>query len=101
MVVNKKTATFIFYSLENLTPAEKAKFCRNFWGYKDKSTFGKYSYLRKGIMSDIPHIRIAPSLFIVLEKDRSRTDQIFQKFNLNPFVRTILLEKEDIEVLSR
>lgn len=96
-----KSAVMVYYSLGELSAGQKSKFCRGFWGYKDKSTYGKYAYQRKGIMSDISHIRLAPSLLIIPEKNRPELEKFLQKFDVVPFIRTVILEKDDTEVLSR
>jgi uncharacterized protein (DUF1919 family) len=44
---------------------------------------------------------LAPSLLIIHEKNRSELEKFLQKFDVVPFIRKVILEKDDTEVLSR
>ena len=91
----------IYYSLEGLLPKDKTKFCRTFLGYNDKSQFGRYTYVRSGLLDDIPHVRIAPSLLIVDKEAQPKIENFVKDFDIDLFVRRVVLEKDDIRKLSR
>ena len=92
-----KTATLICYSLgPNRSQAERNKFRKMLWGYIDHSNRGKYKYNRKGIMSNIPHIKLAKAVFIVKHEDAKRIIKLMKKFNAIYHTRTAILTKEDI-----
>jgi hypothetical protein len=47
------------YEFEGRTASQVGKINRELFGYKDKSNHGRYSYLRKGLLSHIPIKRLA------------------------------------------
>lgn len=55
--------TLISYSLSGRKDA--LEITRKIYGYTDRSNHGKYSYERKGILSDIPFEKIARGAFFV------------------------------------
>lgn len=79
------------------------KFCNRLYGYTDYSQGGRYAYKRKGLLSDIPHIRINPirSVLVVKEGDAEDIISFLQEFGADIFARRITLEKEDIEKLEK
>lgn len=82
------------------TQAKLNKFCRKFYGYTDKSCHGKYTYKRKGLLDDIPHINPIRSLLIVKDEDCDKVVLFLEKYNADVFVRTVILEETDIEKLK-
>ena len=85
--------------LEGFSPVERTRFNRKFLGYTDRSQNGKYSYSRSGFMSDIPHVHLSNSIFIILEKDLNRVKGFCETFGVDLFVRKVILTASDLEVL--
>lgn len=82
------------------TQAKLNKFCRKFYGYTDKSCHGKYTYKRKGLLDDIPHINPIRSLLIVKNEDCDKVVLFLEKYNAEIFVRNVILEETDMEKLK-
>jgi hypothetical protein len=58
--------------LENLSGKEQSKMTRELFGYQDKSNYGKYSYTRKGLLSDLPYYSPMRSVLVVRKQDGGR-----------------------------
>lgn len=95
-----KRGIFICYRLEKLSKQARTDFCRKFLGFTDKSTYGKYSYKRKGFLDKIPYISPIKSLIIVRKEDSPKVLSFFRKHNIRVFSREILLKKSDLEKLK-
>lgn len=76
------------------------RFCRKFYGYKDRSNKGKYTYERKGILSKYPHIKIRRGLIIVRMEDTEKIIDILEKHNAEIFMREIILLHKDMQELK-
>lgn len=96
-----ETGTLISYSHNKGTPhKEKESFRRIFLGYNDKSNYGKYKYNREGVLNQIPHIKVGRSLIVVNDKDKRKVISVLKQFNLEYFIRKILLNKQDSKILG-
>lgn len=63
-------ATLIRYSAKELSNTESSKLSKALIGYRDQSNNGRYTYERKGIVTEHKHIIVGRSTFIV-ESDKS------------------------------
>lgn len=45
----------IAYDLKGKSSVQKTRVIRTLFGYEDKSNFGKYKYVRRGMISEIPN----------------------------------------------
>lgn len=75
--------TMIIYDLENKTPAEKTNIHRKLFGFSDKSNNGKYTYPRKGLLSDIPHEKAYKTALIISTKHAEYVTKTLEKFDVN------------------
>ena len=62
-------AKLITYSTDNLNSSQRSILSKRINGYLDKSNKAKYNYKRKGIISNLPHIKVAHKTFIIRKKD--------------------------------
>lgn len=76
------------------------KFCREFYGYIDKSNKGQYTYHRKGFMDKFNYIKPLRGVIVVKEEDTNEILLFLKKYNAEIFYRKILLTKEDMKILS-
>lgn len=83
----------------NITQAKLNKFCREFYGYLDRSNKGKYAYKRKGFLDKFLHINPIRSLLIVRDEDCQKIVSFLEDYNAEIFVRSIILEAEDMKKL--
>ncbi len=99
--MNERLGIIFSYSLEAQNPVERTQFNRKFLGYNDKSQYGKYSYFREGVMTEIPHVYVSNSLFIISEKDLKKIRHFCKRYDANLFVRKVVLTKSDLRMLSK
>jgi hypothetical protein len=64
-------AKLVTYSTEGLSPTERSILSKRVNGYLDKSNKAKYTYKRKGIITQLPHIKITNKAFIIRKQDFS------------------------------
>jgi len=91
----------ISYWQKGRSPVERNQFNRKFLGYKDKSQFGKYTYYRGGLITEIPHVHVSNSLFIILEDDLKQVKNFCDDYNVDLFIRKVVLTKSDIKALLK
>jgi len=96
-----RTDKLICYTLGSRpTVAERTKFRKRFWGYTDFSNKSQYKYHRKGLLSDIPHIKLIRSVIIVRNEDCDRVVDFLKKHNATVFVKSVILTSEDKKKLQ-
>jgi len=76
------------------TPYEKSKFFRGLYGWNQSvpTETKQYEYRRKGILDDVPHIKVADSVFVVAQNNMERISEYFDQW-------TDKVEAEMMEVL--
>ena len=96
-----KTAKLICYTFGSKpNAAERNRFRKLFLGYTDFSNKGQYRYFRKGMLSEIPHIKVIRSVIIVQNEDCDRVVEFLKKYNATIFVKTVVLSSEDEKELG-
>ena len=62
---------------------ERSKFFRELYGWKQMvpKEEKKYFYRRNGIMDEIPHIKIADSVFIIALRNMQKMMRFFEEWN--------------------
>jgi len=100
--MSKQQGIMILFHLANAKNNELARFCNQFYGYKDYSNKGKYIYERDGIISNVPHIKINPirTALIVKEEDANTILNALESFGAVIHKRKIELTSEDIDELE-
>jgi len=76
------------------------KFCRQFYGYLDRSHNYKYQYQRKGFIENFPHIRVIRGVIIVKKEDADEIVSFLGSYNAEIFTREIILLPEDLNKLN-
>jgi len=96
-----KTGTLICYTLGSKpTAVERNRFRKEFWGYRDFSNKGRYTYERDGLISDVPHVKLIRSVIIVRNEDCDRIVEFLRKNNATVFMKKVILSKEDQDKLK-
>jgi hypothetical protein len=96
-----KTGKLICYTLSSRpTVAERTKFRKRFLGYTDFSNKSRYKYYRKGLLSEIPHIKLIRSVVIVRNEDCNQVIAFLKKYNATVFVKSVILTSEDRKKLQ-
>jgi hypothetical protein len=89
----------IFKLGKDLTAAERARFCRELYGYVDRSYHGRYIYVRRGLLSSIPHFIPTRSVIVVRREDAEKVESFLRMRNANVLSwRIDLGEKEMLEM---
>lgn len=76
------------------------KFCRQFYGYIDRSNNYRYTYKREGFIEKFPYIKPLRGVLIVKKRDSKQIVSFLKMFNADIFMRDVLLNKEDMRKLK-
>ena len=95
------TGILISYKVNRLPQPERCRIYRKLYGWKDKSQHSKYTYNRKGILSNLPYIPVNRSVLIVKKEDADRVISFLNENDAEVFVRNIILNNLDIKELSK
>ena len=96
--MGSQEATIIVFKNRPSTPNKELKrFCNRLYGYIDQSNKGAYTYRRKGVLGEIPHIHIdtVRSVIITQTKDAPMIINLLEEFGAYIFSRRIILDQED------
>lgn len=96
--VSSQDATIIVYKNRPGTPNRELKrFCNQLYGYIDQSNKGTYTYHRKGILGEIPHIHIdnVRSVIITRTQDAPRIIELLEEFGAYVYSRGVILNQAD------
>ena len=80
------------------SPADRRRFFRALYGWRDKSQYGKYEYNREGLLSNIPHVRFTRGVFIVAQENRLKVKR-FLKGKAAVIIREVVLTVKDKKIL--
>ena len=75
------------------------KFCRQFYGYLDRSCNYRYQYRRRGLLDEHPHLKLQRGVLVVRKEDATPILSFLESYNAEIFARDILLQEEDEEQL--
>lgn len=85
-------AKLLCYSLRKLNPSVKVKICRELYGYKNYSNYGKYVYKRKGVLDTVKHKKILNSIIITNKENMKIIVDILKKYNVKYYVFDVLVK---------
>ncbi len=86
-------ASLIVNYLSDLDHYQKVLFNREIYGYTDNSNNNAYQYKRKGILSQMPHLRLLKGAFVVKKKDIGKIKPILKKYKVKYEVYDILIKE--------
>ena len=76
------------------------KFCQKFYGQDTYSHGGKYFHHKRGLLEDVPHVKLIRSVIIVSTKHADRIIEFLRDFGAEVHVRDVTLTPEDKRVLQ-
>ena len=85
---------------DRLSSKNAVKFFRELYGYKDRSNNGKYTYHRKGLLDDIPHVKLVRGVIITTHDNLNKITEFIEKLKVEYHVRAVILTEEDRKILS-
>ncbi|MFW6283738.1 MAG: hypothetical protein ACOC1P_06865, partial [Minisyncoccales bacterium] len=75
-------------------------FYRKLYGYRSYSYYGKYTYIKEGVLSNINYIKPTKSNIIVSIKDSGELRAFFKKHNVVFDERIVVLDEKDAKKLG-
>jgi len=84
-----------FRVFRNTDVATTNRFCQKFYGQDTSSHGGKYRHHKKGLLEDIPHVKLIRSVIIVSTRDVDKVIRFLREFNAEVHVREVTLTPED------
>lgn len=94
-------AVLICYTLTKTTPTKRTALKRQLTGYKDYSNKGEYTYQRKGLLTNIPHIKPTRSALIIKKEDEHKIKKILQKCNAHIRTYNIQINKTEFKTSNQ
>lgn len=99
-MIKTHTGALIAFKISHTnTHSSINRFCREFYGYTDKSNKGRYCYERLGFISKFRHINLLRGLIIVRLEDSEEVMNFLRKYNADVFMREIVLLHSDVQKL--
>jgi len=101
--MENKTGKLICYNIKasNISRSDTDRFLRELAGHNDKSNHGKYTYRKRGILDEIPHIKLVRSVIVVSSNKSTQIINLIKKYGINAYIRDILLTEDDINKLKK
>lgn len=96
--MGSQDATIIVFKNRPGTPNRELKrFCNRLYGYVDQSNKGAYTYRRRGVLGEIPHIHIdtVRSVIITRTEHAPGVIELLDEFGAYVFSRRVILEQDD------
>lgn len=96
--------TFHTHSERFSSPYERIKFFRGLHGWKQvvPREEKRYAYWRAGLLDDVPHVKIADSVFAVMLKDMERIIEYFEQWDdkIDFDTMRVLMERKKFETFK-
>jgi len=75
-------------------------FTQKLYGQNTQTHHGKYTYHKRGLLEEIPHIRLIRGVIIVRRQDAPRVEAFLKEYKAEYYIRTIELEPSDQKKLA-
>ena len=76
------------------------QFCKRFYGQKTSSHKGKYRYRIRGLLDDIPYVKLIRGVIIIHENNAKKIVRFLKKYNAEIYIRDIILTHKDEKSLQ-
>jgi len=76
-------------------------FVKKFYGQTTTSHRGKYRYRRRGLLDEIPHIKLGRGVIIIRPIDLDRVTRFLDEWEADYTTRDILLNPPDQQILTQ
>ena len=91
-------ANLIVHDLSELDHYQKVLFNRIIYGYTDNSNNNAYQYKRKGILSQIPHLRLLKGALVIKKEDTNKIKHVLKKYGVKYEVYDILIKESKLRL---
>jgi len=75
-------------------------FTQKLYGQNTRTHHGKYTYHKRGLLEEIPHIRLIRGVIIVRRQDTPKVEAFLKEYKAEYYIRTIELEPSDQKKLA-
>lgn len=100
MRVNLNTIGIEFTFDAKLQNSEKTRFYRELYGWKNSSNYGKYLYIKDGILSNMKFIKPTKSTIIVSIKNAKILREFFKEKKVDFNEKIVVLNKKEARKLG-
>ena len=90
-------ADLVVYDLTKIEHYHKVLFNRALFGFIDNSNHGSYQYKRKGILSEINHLRLLKGAIVTRKEGLIKLKPIFKKYKVKYQIYDILINKSRLK----
>ena len=90
----------VFHLPQGSTPAVHRDFRQAVYGANTSSMGGRYRYRRRGLLDDIPHVRLYWGTVLILERDFKHLRKLFKVYSAEYEIREVKPLKKDLKVLE-
>lgn len=77
------------------------RFVQKFYGQDTTNHKGKYRHHRRGLLEDIPHIKLVRGVIILKKADLEKVLKFLNEYNAEIYTRDVILTPEDEKALSQ
>ncbi len=92
--------TLIAFRLRQYDKDRASELVKRLYGQRTSSHGGKYVYRRKGLLDEIPHVRLIRGVVLVRTEDAVRVTKFLDELGAAAYTRTVILTSADREVLG-
>jgi len=89
----------VFHLPQGSAPARHQSFRQRLYGGKTSSWGGKYRYHRKGVLDEIPHVRLYWGVILVRPADRGKLERWLRGEGAQVATRRVMLTAGDSRTL--
>lgn len=90
----------IAWTLPDADKTRTSALSKALYGQETSSHGGKYIYWRKGLLDDVPYLRLIRGVIIVGEKDSKRVVEFLKGQDAKVHIRKVTLSPRDTRVLD-
>jgi hypothetical protein len=90
-------ASLIIHHLSEIDHYQKVLFNRAIYGYTDNSNNNAYQYKRKGLLSQIPYLRLLNGALVIKKGDANKLKPIFKKYGVKYEIYDILIKESKLK----
>jgi hypothetical protein len=96
----KRGTILIFRIYANSNQRVANVFTQKLYGQDTRTHHGKYAYHKRGLLEEMPHIRLIRGVIIVKRQDAPRLEAFLKEYGAEYYIRTIELEPSDQKKLG-
>lgn len=86
--------SIVYFDLRKCSTAQRTAIQRRLKGYKDYSNKGNYNYKRKGVLHEIPHLKLNKGVICVESKNKRKITSLLKKENASYKILNFYTDKQ-------